>query len=130
MSKSIKLKDNVYLSHDSIGIKIYKGRSTSPASYTLPQNIDNYKYLDFIFTRGTDYGEAVCRVYYDSGYDRNSGHANLFYTDSNSNLYLLSIKVLVHNTTVTFTPKMCNIFGHSIGTNNTEFFLIGIYGYK
>ncbi len=130
MSKSIKLKNNIYLSQDSIGIIIFEGRTPTPSTFDLPESIWEYKYVDFIIHRGVDYGQAIARVY-SNNYDQVVSHANAIYTDSNSQLFILSVKISINNKTVTFTPKNFNIYGHTVqyDTNN-QFYLFKIIGYK
>lgn len=114
------------------GITIFEGRKgyedgETSVTYTLPESSQNYSKIKVVVERGADYGTGEVDIYIQGS---GVGHIMLHYTDSSSTYYTLAIKVAISGNTITFTPKLINVFNHTIASTNNSFTLIGVYGYK
>lgn len=56
MARAIKLKNDTYISRDSIGKTIFTGSLKIGETITV-NNLSKYKYLEFFYGRGNDYGQ-------------------------------------------------------------------------
>ena len=87
MSKSIKLKNDIYISREGIGKTLWSGNFRIGETKTIT-GLSNYRVLEFWYARGNDYGNVIQTCSY--GYKHTSPsilYADNYYRRRTANIY-------------------------------------------
>ena len=77
MSKSIKLKNDIYFSRDAIGETLFSG-SIGIGKTQNVTGLSKYRVLEFWYSRGTDYGSVIHTCLYQNKHTS----ASIMYTST------------------------------------------------
>lgn len=127
--KSIKFTNDILISQEALGKVLWEGNFRIGETKNIP-NLSKYKYLEFLYTRGNDYGAIIVKTPYSNKHVSATivyvgGFSGSFWRKRTANIYWSDDNVEFRNVLEE------NESGSSVSTaTNTNDNLYRIIGYN